>query len=123
MQAQIHLPGDLELGPDGKLYFADTNNNRVRRIDLSPGTIEAVGVRGEDGYSGDGGPALQATFNRPFGVAFDRFGNLPLDHRIVRLSKAQRSRSRHRALLGRSDHAGDRDRPRLCRVPTPRSPV
>ena len=76
MAAQIHLPGDLELGPDGKLYFADTNNNRVRRIDLTTGTIEAVAGTGAEGYSGDGGPALEATFNRPFGIAFDLYGNL-----------------------------------------------
>jgi hypothetical protein len=76
MAAQINLPGDLELGPDGKLYFADTNNNRVRRIDLQTGIIEAVAGTGVAGYSGDGGPALEATFNRPFGVAFDHYGNL-----------------------------------------------
>jgi sugar lactone lactonase YvrE len=74
--AQINNPLDLELGPDGKLYFADTNNNRVRRIDLASGTIEAVAGTGVQGYSGDGGPALAATFDRPFGVAFDPYGNL-----------------------------------------------
>src|SRR5207249_7939099 len=74
--AQVNYPEDMEIGPDGKLYFADTNNNRVRRINLVSGVIEAVAGTGQQGYSGDGGPALQATFNRPFGIAFDRFGNL-----------------------------------------------
>jgi sugar lactone lactonase YvrE len=75
-EAQINQPGDLELGPDGKLYFADTNNNRIRRIDLTARTIETVAGTGAAGYSGDGGPALAATFNRPFGIAFDAYGNL-----------------------------------------------
>jgi sugar lactone lactonase YvrE len=76
VDAQINYPQDLEIGPDGKLYFADTDNHRVRRIDLSTGMMEAVAGTGVEGYSGDGGPALTATFRRPFGVAFDPFGNL-----------------------------------------------
>jgi DNA-binding beta-propeller fold protein YncE len=74
--AELSFPQDVEIGPDGKLYFADADNNRVRRIDLESGIIEAVAGTGERGYSGDGGPALQAAFNRPFGIAFDPYGNL-----------------------------------------------
>jgi hypothetical protein len=74
--AQINNPLDLEIGPDGFLYFADTNNNRVRRLNLASGTIEAVAGTGVRGYSGDGGSALTATFDRPFGIAFDPYGNL-----------------------------------------------
>jgi sugar lactone lactonase YvrE len=74
--AQINYPQDLEIGPDGKLYLADTNNHRIRRIDLSNDTIETVVGTGAEGYSGDGGPAIDATLNRPFGIAFDLFGNL-----------------------------------------------
>jgi len=74
--AAISYPEDLELGPDGRLYFADTNNHRVRRIDLTSGIIETVAGTGEEGYSGDGGPATAARLNRPFGIAFDRLGNL-----------------------------------------------
>ncbi|MBI4584508.1 MAG: cytochrome P460 family protein [Planctomycetes bacterium] len=76
IEAQINYPQDLELGLDGKLYFADTDNDRVRRIDLQSGIIEGVAVTGERGYSGDGGSAMAARFNRPFGIAFDPFGNL-----------------------------------------------
>ncbi len=76
VEAQVDFPQDVELGPDGKLYFADTNNNRIRRIDLQSGTIEPVAGTGELGYSGDGGSALGAKLNRPFGIAFDPYGNL-----------------------------------------------
>jgi len=74
--AQINLPGDLEIGPDGNLYFADTNNHRVRMINLTDGTITTVAGAGTKGYSGDGGPAVAAQLNRPFGVAFDGNGDL-----------------------------------------------
>ncbi len=76
VEARINYPQDLELGPDGKLYFADANNHRVRRIDLQSGAMEPVAGTGELGYSGDGGSALTAKLNRPFGIAFDPNGNL-----------------------------------------------
>jgi sugar lactone lactonase YvrE len=75
-EAQIDFPQDLEIGPDGNLYFADTNNHRVRVVDLSSGTIDTIAGTGERGYAGDGGPALTAQLNRPFGVAFDADGDL-----------------------------------------------
>lgn len=75
-EAQINYPQDVELGPDGNLYFADTNNHVVRMIDLSTGVIRTIAGTGTRGYGGDGGPATQAQLNRPFGVAFDANGDL-----------------------------------------------
>jgi sugar lactone lactonase YvrE len=74
--ALLSNPQDLEIGPDGRLYFADTNNNVVRRVDLTTGVIETVVGTGTKGYSGDGGAAVSAQLNRPFGVAFDLNGDL-----------------------------------------------
>lgn len=74
--AQINFPQDMEIGPDGNLYFADTDNHRIRRIDLATGTIITVAGTGAKGYGGDGGPALDALLNRPFGIGFDDAGLL-----------------------------------------------
>jgi len=75
-KALLNLPEDLEFGPDGKLYVADTGNSVVRRIDLGTGTIERVAGTGKAGYSGDYGSPLQAQLDSPYGLAFDAAGNL-----------------------------------------------
>src|SRR5439155_714403 len=58
--AALNRPRDLELGPDGRLYIADTDNNRVRVVDLETGIIGTVVGSGAPGFSGDGGPAEAA---------------------------------------------------------------
>jgi sugar lactone lactonase YvrE len=74
--ASVNLPRDLELGPDGRLYIADTNNHRVRVVDLTTGIITTFAGNGQAAFVGDGGSAQMASFSRPFGIAFDRDGNL-----------------------------------------------
>lgn len=51
------------------LYVADGRNHRIRRVDLISGEIECIAGTGNAGYSGDGGPASDATFADPFGLA------------------------------------------------------
>jgi sugar lactone lactonase YvrE len=60
---------------DGEVLFADYATNRVRRIDVA-GIVTTIAGNGEAGSLGDGGPALLAQLNRPFGVAADAFGNV-----------------------------------------------
>jgi hypothetical protein len=83
--AQLSYPRDIVLDGD-VLYIADTDNNRIRSLDLSDGTISAVAGTGVSGDSGDGGDALDATFNRPFGIELDDDGRLyvsdTFNHRI-----------------------------------------
>ena len=43
----------------GNLYFSDTFNHRIRRVDARSGVITTVAGNGEPGHSGDGGPAPQ----------------------------------------------------------------
>src|SRR6478609_490240 len=74
--ATLNLPHELRFGPDGALYIADTGNNVVRRINLSTGVITTFAGTGAKGYSGDGGPASQATFKGPHSIQFDAAGQL-----------------------------------------------
>jgi DNA-binding beta-propeller fold protein YncE len=52
----------------GNLLIADTDNNRIRKVDTA-GIITTLAGTGVGGYSGDGGPANQAQINRPVDVA------------------------------------------------------
>jgi RHS repeat-associated protein len=61
-QAQITYPGDLVVAPDGNVYFVDQfPSNRIRRISTD-GIITTVAGNGVYANSGDGGPALLASF-------------------------------------------------------------
>src|SRR5579862_5600824 len=73
-RAQFNGPHHLLVGPDGDLYVADTFNNCVRKIDLRTGVVTRVAGTGKKGYSGDGGPAVNAEFGGCFCLAFDPKG-------------------------------------------------
>jgi streptogramin lyase len=89
--AELHDPCGLVVGPDGAIYVCDTANHVVRRI-ASDRTIATVVGTGQPGYTGDGGPAKQATLNEPYEVRFDRSGNLfvveRLNHTVRRVDHA-----------------------------------
>ena len=76
MEALLRLPSGIALDGDGNLFIADADNNRVRKVDASTGIINTVAGTGIEGFGGDGGPAINATFDFPLGVALDDFGNL-----------------------------------------------
>ena len=90
MEATLNNPRDILIGPDGRLYVADELNHRVRAIDLSTGAITTVAGNGVFGFAGDGGPAVQASLNRPAGLEFDAQGRLYIvdtyNHRIRRVT-------------------------------------
>jgi sugar lactone lactonase YvrE len=54
---------NVAVTPAGDLYIADSWNHCIRRIDGKTGIITTIAGTGKPGFSGDGGPATQATFN------------------------------------------------------------
>jgi len=74
--AVLNYPEGSALDPAGDLYFADTANQRVRKISASTGIITTVAGTGISGYSGDNGAATAAQLHYPESVAFDSAGNL-----------------------------------------------
>ena len=73
--ALLNNPWGVAADPAGNLYIADTGNNRIRKVALD-GTITTLAGNGWLGYSGDGGPAVNAAFHYPYGVAVDTAGNV-----------------------------------------------
>jgi sugar lactone lactonase YvrE len=59
----------------GNLYFADSDNNRIRKV-TPEGVISTYAGSGTAGFSGDGGAATSAELSGPLGIAFDNAGNL-----------------------------------------------
>ncbi len=49
--------------PDGDLYIADSWNHCVRKVDAATGVISTIAGTGQQGFSGDDGPATAATFD------------------------------------------------------------
>jgi RHS repeat-associated protein len=73
--AELGDPQGIALDNSGNIYFADTNNDVVRRIDASNGTITTVAGNHFHGYSGDGGQAIAASLSYPIAVALDAANN------------------------------------------------
>jgi sugar lactone lactonase YvrE len=71
------LPGPRALCVDGAtLWIALREGNSVWAFAMAKNGFHRVAGTGQTGYSGDGGPPLDATFNGPKGLARDRFGIL-----------------------------------------------
>lgn len=75
LKAGLDNPFGIVRGPDGALYFCEYTGQRIRRIDEN-GVITTVAGSGKTGFGGDGGPALEASFNKPHELRFDAAGDL-----------------------------------------------
>jgi uncharacterized protein (TIGR03437 family) len=77
LAAEFSAPYGIAFDAAGDLFVADVNNGVVRKI--SAGVVSTVAGTPVFGYSGDGGPALAATFKFPEGVTVGGDGNLYIE--------------------------------------------
>jgi sugar lactone lactonase YvrE len=74
--------GNPILGPralfirDGVLWIALREGHSIWRMSLEDGVLHRVAGSGARGYAGDGGPALNAQFDGPKGIALDSAENI-----------------------------------------------
>ncbi len=76
MQTQFNYPSGIALDASENLYIADLGNHRIRRVDAVSGIVTTVAGTGQQGFSGDGGPAVLAQIRYPERVELDAAGNL-----------------------------------------------
>ncbi len=75
LEARLNNPFGVVRGPDGHFWFCEYGGHTVRRIDPGGNVVTMVG-NGVAGYLGDGGPALEASLNKPHEIRFDHEGRL-----------------------------------------------
>ncbi len=70
--ARLNQPQGVAINQFGTIYIADTNNNRIRKVDPATGFISTYAGTGTAGNAGDGGVATGAQLNAPARVlAYD----------------------------------------------------
>lgn len=96
-EASINLPmgsnpspgGSIAMDAQGRLFISDCLNNRIRRVDFAANVIETIAGDGVIGFDGDGGSALEASFNNPRDIEIGPDGALyvadELNNRIRRI--------------------------------------
>ena len=81
-KAVCNEPFMCDFDSAGNLFYTEAKNHIVRRVDLATGDVTTVAGSGESGYSGDGGPATQATMKEPYSLAVDGNGDIYIVDRL-----------------------------------------
>ena len=74
--ARLKGPNNLGIDAAGNLYIADEDDNKVRQVNRTTLLINTVAGDGRSGFSGDGGPAVDASIAKPFSATFDLQGRM-----------------------------------------------
>jgi len=110
-KAQLDHPFHVAFDKSGNLYFSDTFNHRIRKIDAKSGIITTIAGSGKKGFGGDGGKATDAMFNEPYGICFDSNDNLyivdRLNYCIRKVTRTTGTITTIAGIGGKSGYAGD----------------
>lgn len=87
VNASIRRPRGIALANDSTIYIADSENHRIRLLNLTTGIISTLAGSSTRNYVGDNGPASKAGFKNPRGLTVDAAGNLIIAdtfHSVIR---------------------------------------
>src|SRR3989337_1422904 len=76
LAARLDSPEGVFIDNSGDVYIADTSNHIVRKVIAGGNIVNVAGRPGNNGYSGDGGPATSARLRSPEDVALDSNGDM-----------------------------------------------
>lgn len=114
----LYSPFAVVADAAGNLVIADTGHNRIRKF--ANNTLTVVAGTGTDTYSGDGGPAANATLNFPSGVAVDAAGNIWIaDTANYRIRKVTNGTITTVAGTGEGGYSGDGGAPAAADIYNP----
>src|SRR2546428_146782 len=112
IQAWFDTPGGIVVAPTGDVYFADSNNDVIRRIDAANRIITPVAGNHDlgTGFSGDDGDATNAQLDTPDGVAIAPDGDLIVaDSHNDRIRRVDRPTGVITTVAGSGENGYDRD--------------
>ena len=72
----LSYPSGVAVDASGNVFFVDAEGNQIREVRAADGTLATVVGTGQNGYTGDGGPAASAALNYPQNIAFNQQGDL-----------------------------------------------
>jgi streptogramin lyase len=89
-KAELNEPYEIRFDKRGNLFIVERLNHVVRRVEAKTKRITTIAGNGQQGFSGDGGTATEATMNQPHSIQFDARGDLYicdiLNHRIRKVA-------------------------------------
>jgi len=121
LSAPLHGPRSIDIAPDGTLYLILREGNKVYSIDPARKLLKHIAGTGAKGYGGDGGPALNSTWNGPKGIVYAPDHSLYIsdteNHVIRRVSLIDGTVSTVAGTGARGD--GPEGDPRACALARP----
>jgi sugar lactone lactonase YvrE len=116
----LNGPRTMVFDRRGDVYLALREGNAIYRIDTSARTLHHVAGTGEQGYSGDGGPARLATLAGPKGLAWHRRALYIADTESHVIRALDLATGRIRTVLGTGQRGdGPEPDPRRCALARP----
>ncbi len=108
--SKVSFPTGVAVDAMGNVYIADNGNNRIRKINGATGIITTICGFTSPAFIGDGGKAINAYLNSPYGIAIDNIGNIYIGDRNNHCIRKIGTNDTIRTIAGKgtfSGYAGD----------------